>query len=495
MQSENITRINIDLLVPNTSQPRKKFDENSLKELALSIREYGILNPILVRKKDNLYEIIAGERRYRAAKLLELTEVPVIIRNDITDEKMAEIALIENLQRENITAIEEARSYQEILSKSKITEEKLSEMIGKSQSFIANKIRLLNLPDTIQDALVNKKISERHARSLLKVKDTDKQIELLKKIITEKLTVKELDNIINEDTINEKEIKDAISDIMKSLNINYKKEEKESDNMNNESFFPNYNNTNQNNNISLNTMNMQAMNMPGQEVAPVVNSELPTAPIFPNPGVQPVASPVMPEVNNSGPVMMPQNNGIQENQTLQTENNMTQNIEESFVVQPTPNNELNNIAPTTTPTEAVPQTPSSLSSVDIPLFNDQAFSYQPETVGMNNINNQENTQAIPMMSTEPVQPIQQVEATPSIPTVDTPIFDQTATMPNNGAVSQTQVETPTVGNFEMPQPQVIQQVEPIAKDQLSEVKGLLDNNGIEYKLYSNETGHCIIIEL
>ena len=195
MTEENVVKLNIDLLEPSPYQPRKQFNENSLKELALSIREYGILNPILVRQNNDKYEIIAGERRYRAAKLLNLKEVPVIVK-DISDELMTEIALTENLQRENITPIEEAMTYQAILKKTNKTEKELSEMIGKSQPFIANKIRLLNLPQNVQDALINKKISERHARSLLSVKEEEKQTELLEKIIREKLTVKELDLLI-----------------------------------------------------------------------------------------------------------------------------------------------------------------------------------------------------------------------------------------------------------------------------------------------------------
>ena len=216
MTEETVSKLDIGLLIPNPYQPRKKFNENSIKELALSIREYGILNPILVRKKDDKYEIIAGERRYRAAKLLGMKEVPTIIK-DISDEKMIEIALIENLQRENITPIEEAITYQEILKKTSRTEKELSELIGKSQPFISNKLRLLNLPKNIQTALIDKKISERHARSLLTVKDEQKQTALLERVMSEKLSVKELDKIINEKEITEEEVNSAINNIMSSL--------------------------------------------------------------------------------------------------------------------------------------------------------------------------------------------------------------------------------------------------------------------------------------
>ena len=150
-QEENITKISIDLLIPNANQPRKIFSEESIKELAISIKEYGILNPILVTKKENLYEIIAGERRYRAAKLIGLKEIPVIIKNG-DDAKLRAIALIENLQRENISPIEEAKSYQDIIKISNIKEQELSNLIGKSQPYISNKLRLLKLPQNIQDA-------------------------------------------------------------------------------------------------------------------------------------------------------------------------------------------------------------------------------------------------------------------------------------------------------------------------------------------------------
>ena len=147
---EKVINIDINLLTPNRYQPRKFFNDSSIQELATSIKEYGILNPILVRKDNDKYEIIAGERRYRAAKLLELKTVPVIIKN-ISDEQTAKIALIENIQRENLSPIEEAKAYQQILDISKITQNDLANILGKSQSTIANKIRLLSLPTNVQE--------------------------------------------------------------------------------------------------------------------------------------------------------------------------------------------------------------------------------------------------------------------------------------------------------------------------------------------------------
>jgi len=178
LQTEQILNLAITDLVPNKYQPRKNFDEKSLIELTKSIKEYGILNPILVRKQDDKYEIIAGERRYRAAKLAGLTEIPVIIKN-IKESDLAELALIENLHRENLNPIEEAKSYEEIMRLSNLTQQSLGKKLGRSQAFIANKIRLLSLPKTIQEALINKKISERHARSLMTVTDQKHQQELL----------------------------------------------------------------------------------------------------------------------------------------------------------------------------------------------------------------------------------------------------------------------------------------------------------------------------
>ena len=220
---QSIIKISIDKLIPNKYQPRKYFDEDSLDELAKSIKNYGILNPILARKKDDKYEIIAGERRYRAAKKIGMTEVPVIIKN--TDEQQtAELALIENLERQDLTAIEAARSYEEIIKLGGHTQSELANKLGISQSALANKMRLLTLPNEIQDAVIKKQISERHARSLLNVEDKETQLKILKRIIDEKLTVKETEEIIELETINDEDIAQAINDIMTSLNI---KEEKE----------------------------------------------------------------------------------------------------------------------------------------------------------------------------------------------------------------------------------------------------------------------------
>lgn len=194
-----IQNVNIDYIIPNRFQPRLTFDEKSLNELASSIKEHGIIQPLVLRRLGDKYEIIAGERRYKAAQLAGLTEVPAIISN-IDDNKSAEIALVENVQRRNLNSLEEAKSYKKILDKEGLTQDELAKKIGVSQSTIANKLRLLNLTSEAQDALMNDKISERHARSLLSVSDPEKQKALLDKVISERLTVRQLDDEIKKES-------------------------------------------------------------------------------------------------------------------------------------------------------------------------------------------------------------------------------------------------------------------------------------------------------
>ena len=194
-----IQNVNIDYIIPNRFQPRLTFDEMSLNELASSIKEHGIIQPLVLRRLGDKYEIIAGERRYKAAQLAGLTEVPAIISN-IDDNKSAEIALVENVQRRNLNSLEEAKSYKKILDKEGLTQDELAKKIGVSQSTIANKLRLLNLTSEAQDALMNDKISERHARSLLSVTDPEKQKALLNKVISERLTVRQLDDEIKKES-------------------------------------------------------------------------------------------------------------------------------------------------------------------------------------------------------------------------------------------------------------------------------------------------------
>ena len=197
MESQ-VQNINIDLIIPNRFQPRLSFDEKALNELAESIKQHGIIQPLIVRQLADKYEIIAGERRYKAATLAGLSTVPVIVTN-LSDAKSAEVALVENIQRKNLSSIEEALSYKRKIDKDNLTQEQLAKLLGLSQSTVANRLRLLNLSNEVQDALLKEKISERHARSLLQISDKNKQTELLNRIITERLTVRQLDEIIKKE--------------------------------------------------------------------------------------------------------------------------------------------------------------------------------------------------------------------------------------------------------------------------------------------------------
>ena len=200
----NVQYINVESIIPNRFQPRLTFDENALKELAMSIKEHGIIQPLVLRKLANdKFEIIAGERRYKASQIAGLNQVPEIIA-DLDDNASAEVALVENLQRRNLSAIEEAKSYKKLLDRGYLTQEVLAKRLGISQSSVANKVRLLNLTEEVQDALMNEKISERHARSLLQLSNKDDQINMLNKIIDNRYTVRQLDaeikKVLNKET-------------------------------------------------------------------------------------------------------------------------------------------------------------------------------------------------------------------------------------------------------------------------------------------------------
>ena len=193
---KEIVEISLDDIIPNRFQPRLSFDEDALNELAKSIRQYGIIQPLVLRKVGNKYEIIAGERRYKASFIAGLTKVPAVII-DLNDNESAEVAIVENIQRRNLSAIEEAKSYKKLLDRGYLTQEELATRMGKTQGAISNKLRLLNLSNEVQNALLNNEISERHARSLLKIEDEDKQIEVLHRIINERLTVRDTDRLID----------------------------------------------------------------------------------------------------------------------------------------------------------------------------------------------------------------------------------------------------------------------------------------------------------
>lgn len=200
---EEIMELDISELRPNPYQPRKVFKDESLAELANSIKEHGVFQPIIVKKSIKGYEIVAGERRYRASKMAGLDKIPAIIRQ-FTDEQMMEIALLENLQRENLSAIEEAEAYRRMIESLDITQEELSRRIGKSRSHITNILGLLRLPKEVQTEVANGTISMGHARVLSKLESEERIIELAHQIIEEKLPVREIESIASDKSVEKK---------------------------------------------------------------------------------------------------------------------------------------------------------------------------------------------------------------------------------------------------------------------------------------------------
>lgn len=203
--NEQVQEIFVEDIIPNRFQPRLTFDEKALQELSNSIKVHGVIQPLVLRKVGNKYEIIAGERRYKASCMAGLKKVPAVVR-EMNDNESAEVALIENVQRKNLSSIEEAQSYKNLLDRDYMTQEDLAGKLGVSQSTIANKLRLLNLCDEVQNALLNEQISERHARSLLQLNNPDEQKKMLDRVIKERLTVKQLDNEIKKQINGEKTV-------------------------------------------------------------------------------------------------------------------------------------------------------------------------------------------------------------------------------------------------------------------------------------------------
>ena len=197
--NEEIIDIELSELRPNPYQPRKVFDDEALKELSVSIKEHGVFQPIIIKKSIKGYEIIAGERRVRASKLAGLDKIPAIIR-DFTDEQMMEIALLENLQRENLTAIEEAYAYKAMIEKLSLTQDELSKKVGKSRSHLTNILGLLRLPKEVQQMIAESKLSMGHARALSKLEDEEKIKELANKIVNEKISVRNAEELTNQET-------------------------------------------------------------------------------------------------------------------------------------------------------------------------------------------------------------------------------------------------------------------------------------------------------
>ena len=189
------TKVRLSQVEPNREQPRKMFDEDALIELSESIKQYGVLQPLLVQKKDNYYEIIAGERRWRAAKLAGLKEVPVIIRN-YTEQEIVEISLIENIQREDLNPIEEAQAYKRLLTEFHLKQDEVAERVSKSRAAVTNSIRLLKLNEEVQRMVVDEMISTGHARALLAVENPEEQYNLAQRIFDEKLSVRDVEKLV-----------------------------------------------------------------------------------------------------------------------------------------------------------------------------------------------------------------------------------------------------------------------------------------------------------
>ncbi|EOD7815945.1 ParB/RepB/Spo0J family partition protein [Staphylococcus aureus] len=196
-KDEQIKQIDISDIKPNPYQPRKTFDENHLNDLADSIKQYGILQPIVLRKTVQGYYIVVGERRFRASKIAGLKSVSAIIK-DLTDEDMMELAVIENLQREDLNAIEEAESYQRLMTDLKITQQEVAKRLSKSRPYIANMLRLLHLPKKIADMVKDGRLTSAHGRTLLAIKDEQQMLRLAKRVVKEKWSVRYLENHVNE---------------------------------------------------------------------------------------------------------------------------------------------------------------------------------------------------------------------------------------------------------------------------------------------------------
>lgn len=212
--NDQIVEINLSELRANPYQPRKNFDEEALNELASSIKEHGVFQPIIVKKSIKGYEIIAGERRFRASKLAGLETIPAIVK-DFSDEEMMQIALLENLQRENLTSIEEAKAYKSIIESMNITQDELAKKVGKSRSHVTNILGLLKLPASVQDMVLYNKLSMGHARVLSKLDDPKIVEDLAQRVITEDLSVRKLESLVYDNE--EKEVKTK-----KSSNNEYK---------------------------------------------------------------------------------------------------------------------------------------------------------------------------------------------------------------------------------------------------------------------------------
>ena len=424
MQNERkVVELPINDVLPNRFQPRIKFDEDSINELALSIKKYGVIQPIVVRKIGNKYEIIAGERRYKASVIAGKNTIPAIV-SDLTDKDSVEIALIENVQREDLTPIEKAISYKKILDMGYINQEELAIKVGKSQSAIANTLRLLNLCEEAQEALLENKISERHARSLLKIKDESKQILMLNKIINERLTVRKTDE-----------------EIEKMFNEN------------NNSF----SNSTEFNGIPTTLQNDEIVSIPDNNFVNPVNNNLPgfmnidkienEAKDINIPNTKPEVN-MDQLLNPTGTVapVIPESEELHSNKFF------------NFFDEPSDTETSSSSTEHTIPTFEVPTIPSmpqtmdipSVPTVDIPSFEVPTMSSEPQTIDIPSVPTVDIPSfEVPTMPSEP-----QTMDMPSVPTVDIPTFDvpampsepQTMDIPSVPTVDIPSIEVPTMSS-------------------------------------------------
>lgn len=454
---QDIIKVNINDIVPSKYQPRKVFTEDSIKELALSIKNYGILNPLLVRKISSGYEIIAGERRYRAAKMLGLKEVPVIIK-DLPDNEVRELALIENIQRNDLNPIEEAEAFKEILSTNNITQEELSTKIGKTQSSISNKMRLLNLSNEVKDAILNGKISERHGRTLLKLTE-EEQNQLLTQIINKKLSVKE-----TEELISKKNSKENIKNILNSIDLDttssntfndteQKIKEKGEENMNNNTgmgnFFPQLDNLNQNMNSNLNNEPIMFNNSPIENTN-ILNNE------------------PVPFNNNTTTVPL---NTLNQEPAISTIPNLVDN----------------------------PTTPGIINEhQEMPYNTDINNSPIEPQINIETVSNDNPSMTIPNINIEietPQQMPQESLNTPSLEINNEPINKNISDMPDKPLFADFNQPT-TVSIQEQSQaPTVVESIETPPLDKIKTFISGLNDEHINYKEYNNETESCIIITI
>ena len=219
--TEGAILMNITKVEPNREQPRKKFDEDALLELSESIKQFGVLQPLLVQERDDYYEIIAGERRWRAAKLAGLKEVPVIIKK-LTEQQIMEISLIENIQREDLNPIEEAQAYKRLLTEFNLKQDEVAERVSKSRTAVTNAMRLLKLDDRVQQMVIDEMLTTGHARALLGINDIEKQYITAQKIFDEKLSVRDTEKLVKNIQSEKKEKKEEPYKIDPQLEIIYR---------------------------------------------------------------------------------------------------------------------------------------------------------------------------------------------------------------------------------------------------------------------------------